>query len=545
MLNAYFDCSKKRFIVFTRWLACLVVSYLLISREGLYPFSPLCLSSLIILLYVISNLFLSFRSNAFFHQEGFDIALFCLDITVISLSIHLAGIIGSDFYIIFFLEMLIISMAHSLKNILIGTAIFCGVYGLLLMNAIPENYMYQGDYLSRILFLFVIGIFFGTAVKIFSQNLKKGENLSENHQLILDNIQEVVFSLDCRGRFTFISPNCKQILGEYAGVLMENPKSFRHYVLHEDKKGVNTLLNHAIKKPTAGELAFRINHPVRGIRWLQMIYSPVLDKNEDFTGIQGAIKDISDLKEARNAIIRSESSHLLGKLFFSMSVEINNPLQVIKNAVHLLEKNKDLSQTQKISMNMIQEAEGRIENTVQTAIECVQFENSEKTPLNINQLLLKAVSLVKNRLKLDRIQINLELAPENIMVSAIPNLLFDAFLNILLNAIEAMDGGGFLFLSTTQKGNRTEVRFADTGHGIPAEHLDDIFRPFFSTKKSKNASGLGLTISQWIIYEMGGDIRVHSLEGDGTTITLTLPLHRGSQKTKKGKMKGLREVCHA
>ncbi|MGA1791239.1 MAG: two-component system sensor histidine kinase NtrB [bacterium] len=545
MVNANFDSSKKRLIVFTRWLACLVVSYLLISREGLYPFSPLCLSSLIILLYVISNLFLSFRSNAFFHQEGFDIALFCLDITVISLSIYLAGINGTDFYIIFFLEILIISMAQDLKNILIGTAIFCGVYGLILMNAIPENYMYQGDYISRILFLSVIGIFFGISVKIFSQKLKRDKYLSENHQLILDNIQEVVFSLDCRGRFTFISPNCEHILGENAEVLMENPKAFKHCVLHEDEKGINTLLNHAIKKPTAGELAFRINHPVRGIRWLHMVYSPVLDKNEDLMGIQGAIKDISDLKEARNTIIRSEGSCFLGKLFFSMSVEINNPLQVIKNAVHLLEKNKNLSHIQKFSMNMIQEAEGRIENMVQKATECVQFENSEKIPLNINQLLLKAVSLIKNRIKLDRIQINLDLDPENIMVSAIPNLLYDVFLNILLNAIEAMDDGGFLFLSTTHKGNRTEVRFADTGHGIPPEHLDDIFIPFFSTKKSKNASGLGLTISQWIIHDMGGDIRVHSLEGDGTTITLTFPLHRTSQKTKKGKMKGLTEVCHA
>ena len=194
---------------------------------------------------------------------------------------------------------------------------------------------------------------------------------------------------------------------------------------------------------------------------------------------------------------------------------------------------------------MIREAEGRIENMVQKAIECVQFENFEKTPLNINQLLLKALSLVKNRIKLDRIQINLDLDPEDIMVSAIPNLLYDAFLNILLNAIEAMDEGGFLFLSTTHKGNQADVRFADTGHGVPPEHLNDIFRPFFSTKKSKNASGLGLTISQWIIHDMGGDIRVHSLEGNGTTIILTFPLYKKNRKTVKEKTKKLTEVCHA
>ena len=89
------------------------------------------------------------------------------------------------------------------------------------------------------------------------------------------------------------------------------------------------------------------------------------------------------------------------------------------------------------------------------------------------------------------------------------------------------------------------MRFCDTGHGIPPEHLDDIFRPFFSGKKSKNATGLGLTISQWIINDMGGDIRVHSLEGDGTTIILTFPLYKTARKRRKEKIKGLTEVCHA
>jgi signal transduction histidine kinase len=235
----------------------------------------------------------------------------------------------------------------------------------------------------------------------------------------------------------------------------------------------------------------------------------------------------------------------MGKLASSMALELNNPLQAIKNVILLLENKKNFDNEQKNALDMIKEGERRIENILQKILEISYCETSEKVPVDIHMLLQKAISMTKNRMKLDKIQIKFALDPENILVSANPKLLYDVFLNIILNSIEAMNNGGKISLSTIKKKDHIDVQFTDTGHGIPAEHIDLIFDPFYTTKKKPDASGLGLTICYWIINEIGGDIRVNSLDGIGTTIILTLPLCKAVECSEKKEIEMKPGVCHA
>ena len=275
-----------------------------------------------------------------------------------------------------------------------------------------------------------------------------------------------------------------------------------------------------------------------------MIYSPTEDENGHQLGIQGSIRDISDLKETQNTIIQSERLMSMGKLASSMALELNNPLQAIKNMIHLLENKKNFDQTQKNALDMIKEGEKRIENILQKILEISYCETSEKIPVDIHLLLQKAVSMTKNRMKLDKIQIKFALDPDNVMVSANPKLLYDVFLNIILNSIEAMNDGGKISLSTIKKKGHLTVQFTDNGHGISAEHMAHIFEPFYTTKKKTNSSGLGLTICYWILREIGGDIHINSLNGIGTTTTLTLPICDSTKDTEKEKTEIKPGVCH-
>ena len=109
-------------------------------------------------------------------------------------------------------------------------------------------------------------------------------------------------------------------------------------------------------------------------------------------------------------------------------------------------------------------------------------------------------------------------------VRALPDQLRQAFANLLTNAVQAMKGRGTLRLSTAAKEGDAIIRLSDSGTGIASQHLSKIFDPFFTTKGQGEGSGLGLTVARRIIRKFGGDIRIESIEGSGTTCIVTLPV---------------------
>jgi signal transduction histidine kinase len=147
------------------------------------------------------------------------------------------------------------------------------------------------------------------------------------------------------------------------------------------------------------------------------------------------------------------------------------------------------------------------------------------------------VALVRKQLQQGGIEIDLELTPNLPLVVATGNHLKQVFLNIIINALEAMPQGGRLEMVTryvSGRGDRkkasadvafVEIEFADTGVGIPAEHINNIFDPFFTTKSK--GMGLGLSVSYGIVERHGGQIRVESKVGEGTTFVVRLPVEGG------------------
>jgi len=541
-MNVGLDWSKKRIVLLTRWMVVIVISYLILFGQGLKHFSIISPESLLILIYVVSNLILTLQRDSFFNHKAFDVALFFFDTTMISLGIYTAGVIEADFYVVFFLEIIILSIAHSLKSVIFSAFLFCTIYGFFLVNYLQRNLIYKEDYLLRLPFLFIVALYFGSVITIVKKNMRAIKNLSETCHLILTSIRDMVFSLDTEGKFTFVSPSCKYVVGESASILIADPDRFYDLILPEHKGKMVALMKNLVKTPEQGKYEFRIDHPDRGTCWLQMTYSPTRDKKGVLHGVQGSIRDVTDLKETQHAIMRSESTMSMGKLASGMALEINNPLQAIKNVIAILEKNGNFVQTHRYALDMLRESECRIENIMQKIIEISQFDTSEKGLVDVHQLLQKVVSLTKHQMKLDQIQIKFAFSPDSAIVLANAKLLYQAFLNIIINAIEAMEEGGKISLSSLIKEGYIEIQFTDTGCGIPAEHLPSIFNPFYTTKKKTDASGLGLTVSYWIINDMGGDIRINSLDGIGTTVIITLPLFTGSPVPETISHQ---EVCHA
>lgn len=244
-----------------------------------------------------------------------------------------------------------------------------------------------------------------------------------------------------------------------------------------------------------------------------------------------------ELKAAQLQIIQSEKLASIGKLSATIAHEINNPLNGILTYSKLIEKKigrdnlekEDIQKIRSYLLTMIRETE-RCSTIVRNLLDFArQREPSLKSDVNLNILVEEAISFLSNQISLQ----NIELIKS---FSELPGIMADAtqlrqvFLNILINACEAMPEGGKITVRTgyIPEEERVYVEITDTGVGIDKEHLDKIFDPFFTTKEK--GTGLGLSVVYGIVTAHGGSLTVDSKKGVGTKVIIKLPLQFKSQK---------------
>ena len=229
---------------------------------------------------------------------------------------------------------------------------------------------------------------------------------------------------------------------------------------------------------------------------------------------------------ATKKIMESERLALIGQLSANVAHELNNPLQGIVTYSHLLleRQPREDSTTEFIQKIAIQA--NRCRDIIRGLLDFSRQRKPDKTVCNVNSVLQECVSLVKDQALFHNIQLEESLQDDIPMAVIDPSQIERVFMNMIINAAEAMEDGGRLSLAThyDPAHRLIEVEFRDTGQGIPEENLERIFDPFFTTKDAGHGTGLGLAISYGIIKEHRGSISVESVAGQGTTFTIRLPV---------------------
>jgi two-component system, NtrC family, sensor kinase len=225
-------------------------------------------------------------------------------------------------------------------------------------------------------------------------------------------------------------------------------------------------------------------------------------------------------------IMESERLAHIGQLAAGVAHEINNPLQGIVTYSHLLLERVSTENGTRQSLEKIVKQANRCRDIIRGLLDFSRQRKPEKRLSNVNRILEECVSLVDDQVLFHNIRIARHLCPELPPVFMDPSQIQQVFMNMILNAAEAMNGGGQLMLTTRQvpADGAVEVEFTDSGHGIKEEDLDRIFSPFFTTKEVGHGTGLGLAISYGIVKEHKGTITVESQEGQGATFTIRLPV---------------------
>ncbi len=256
---------------------------------------------------------------------------------------------------------------------------------------------------------------------------------------------------------------------------------------------------------------------------------------ETFNYMAAALKKRDEqLREfTTRRIMESERLAHIGQLAAGVAHEINNPLQGIVTYSHLLLERAVPQDSNREFLEKIVKQADRCRDIIRGLLDFARQRRPEKRPSNVNRVLEECISLVANQALFHNIKIVKNLA------SALPPVLMDpsqmqqVFMNMIINAAEAMNGNGQLTLTTRHVPTEgaVEIEFTDTGHGIKEEDLDRIFDPFFTTKEVGHGTGLGLAISYGIVKEHKGTITVQSEVGRGTTFTIRLPVNAGEQET--------------
>jgi signal transduction histidine kinase len=234
------------------------------------------------------------------------------------------------------------------------------------------------------------------------------------------------------------------------------------------------------------------------------------------------LEDITEKKKIEEELFRATKHASVGRLAAGVAHEIGNPLASISSLVQELQT-EDLKPFTKESLTTINQHVHRIARIVRNLGDFARLYPRQKVPTSLREILENTLSLVRYDRNFKKIDIRTDVH-DTPPLKIDPDQIQQVFLNLILNARDAMPDGGSLHISVKQSDGHVEMRFADTGRGIDVEVKDKVFDPFFSTKGPTKGTGLGLSICYSIIKDHGGTIEIESEKDKGTRFIIKIPV---------------------
>jgi signal transduction histidine kinase len=252
--------------------------------------------------------------------------------------------------------------------------------------------------------------------------------------------------------------------------------------------------------------------------------TPLRDSHADVVGSLVIVEDISTRVQLEEQLQISEKMASIGLLAAGVAHEVNTPLTGISSFTQMLLESAQPDDPSTHVLEKIERQTFRAAKIVNGLLNLARPAQVDSGPCDINAVVNDVLSLLEHQFRTGSIQLRKELAAVPPVVQGIEHKLQQVFLNLFLNARDAMPKGGWLTIVTRSERAGAVVEVADTGSGIPAEQLSRIYDPFFTTKEIGKGTGLGLSITYGIVQEHGGSIACDSQVGQGTRFSIRLPL---------------------
>jgi len=358
----------------------------------------------------------------------------------------------------------------------------------------------------------------------------------ERYRSLIESADDMIYTMDKDCNILSINRYCANLIGQQDDEIVgQNIRAIIEYKAPENACSI--LKNVFEKSETIGrEELVKIGNREY---WLDTKYRPVMTSDGQVSTVLVISRDITEHKRMEGQLFHTEKLASLGSLSAGVAHEINNPLAIILGFSELLlEKLNEDSKEYKM-LKTIENQGNNCRRIVEKLLTFARIPETATTETDVVDGLQKVVNVVTNTLLTKKVDLKTNIKEDLPKVRGDGQQLEQVFLNIINNAVAAMDdNGGILTISAQRSNDMVNISFTDTGPGIPIENRDKIFEPFFTTKKVGEGTGLGLSVSHGIVSKFGGDIRVKSqsrAEGGepGTTFTVVLPV-AGTENRETG-----------
>jgi signal transduction histidine kinase len=256
---------------------------------------------------------------------------------------------------------------------------------------------------------------------------------------------------------------------------------------------------------------------------LNIAIAPLVSKDQEQIGRLIIFDDVTDRAELEQRLVQADKLSSIGLLAAGVAHEVNTPLAVISTYAQMLAKQVAEDSQKSMILDKIAKQTFRASEIVNSLLNFSRTSTTSFGEINLNRVIQETLSLLEHQLMKSGIQVKRELEPELGTIHGNAGKLQQVFLNLFLNARDAMPGGGTLEVRTWPEGARARVEVADTGTGIAPENLHRVYDPFFTTKTARKGTGLGLSVTYGIIQEHGGSIEVSNRPGGGARFRIDLP----------------------
>jgi len=257
---------------------------------------------------------------------------------------------------------------------------------------------------------------------------------------------------------------------------------------------------------------------------LNIAAAPLISREGERIGRLIILDDVTDRAELERRLMQADKLSSIGLLAAGVAHEVNTPLAVISTYAQMLAKQISGDEQKAPLLEKIARQTFRASEIVNSLLNFSRTSPTEFVPLDLNKVLRETLTLVEHQFAKSSVKADLAFDENIPLIKGSPGKLQQVFLNLFLNARDAMESGGSLRIETERWNGAVRVKVRDTGAGIAPENLARIFDPFFTTKGARKGTGLGLSVSYGIVREHGGNIEVQSQVGHGTQFVLTFPV---------------------
>lgn len=358
------------------------------------------------------------------------------------------------------------------------------------------------------------------AINKLAKDLQESRSHTET---MMDSMENGVIALDQEGHLTAWNESASRLIG-----LQAEAKGKPYAQVFTDGSLLVEMIASALQDATTNpQTEWWHSHPERGLLCLKITTSIWRGQLDEVLGMIIMIEDRTDWKKMESQLAQAERLAVIGEWATSIAHEVRNPLTSIKAFTQIIEEDLPMDHDSREYTGIIMD---EVERLNRFADELLLFSRpSEEThvAVHLDQVLRHSLKLIERSAANKSVTVKHQTGPELPQVMASPELLKQVFLNILLNALQAVPQGREIRLETEQQADRVRIHVSNEGSAIANENLDMVFEPFFTTKSS--GTGLGLAISQRIVQAYGGHISVENIS-DGVRFTVELPARKEGEE---------------